>query len=253
MMTTVNLFPAVGDLDRAFEQDDYEELKRLLPSHISIYPDDPHVIFFRGLIETDPAQAVKFYQRVVNDFPTSRFVDHAMFRLGQYYYFEGEYLRARRYFSNLFRKYPDSDLRDDAQYLYCQSILADGKVDSAKLFLKAFVQNAKRSPFVDAAILDVESLGGLAQEELTKPSKKERVAEYSIQVASYKNVNDAQNAKQKLARVFPHVKIGERTLGNTTYHRVLIGKFDSKEKAADYARLYIKPHLSEYKVIELTN
>ncbi len=246
-------FAAVADLDQLFEQENYQQLESLLPSHMAAFPNDPHVIFFQGYVQTDPTQAVIFYQRVVTDFPTSTYADYALLRLGQYYYFEGHYLTARRYFSQLFRTFPDSELKDDAQYLYCQSILADGKIDSAKLFLKAFVQNAKRSPYVDAAILDVEDLGGLAPEELVKPPVKKQKSFFSIQVASYKNQTDAKNAMHKLSRVFPHVTVGERTLGNTTYYRVLIGKFNSKDKATEYARLYIKPHLSEYTVIELAN
>ncbi len=253
MIFSTIVYPGVADLDRAFEAEDFEQLKQLLPSHMSIYPNDPLVLFFQGFVHSDPAQAVSFYKRVVTEYPTSKYADYAVFRIGQFHYFNADYLKARRYFSSLFRKFPYSDLRDDAQYLYCQSILAEGKVDSAKLFLKTFVQNARRSPFVDAAILDVESLGGLAQDELSKPAQKKLTAEYSIQVATYKNLSDADNAMQKLSRVFPHVTTGERTLGNATYYDVLIGKFDTKAKATNYARLYIKPHLNEYKVIELTN
>lgn len=253
LFLAANLFGAVADLDQLFEQEDFDQLAQLLPSHTAAFPNDPHVIFFQGFTHSDPAEAVPFYERVIAEFPASKYADYAMFRLGQFYYFESDYAAARRYYSQLFRRYPNSELRDDAQYLYCQSILAEGKLDSAKLFLKTFVQNAKRSPYVDAAILDLEALGGIAQDELTKPAKEKKLTYYAIQVASYKNLNDAKNAMHKLSRVFPHVTVGERSLGSTTYFRVLVGKFDSQAKAEEYARLYIKPHLSEYKVIEATN
>jgi tetratricopeptide (TPR) repeat protein len=245
------LFTSVADVESLFEQEEFDALKSALPEVVAAFPNDPAVIFFQGFTHANPDQAVSFYKRVVDEFPSSKYADYAMFRLGQYYYFEGDFTLARRYYSRVFRSYPESDLRDDAQYLYCQCIMAEGKTDSAKLFLKTFVQNAKRSPYVDAAILDVESLGGLSQEALTASDQKKKQKIFAIQVATYKNLSDARDAVHKLSRVFPNVKVGERTLGNTTYNRVLIGKFTTKDKAADYARLYIKPHLSEYKIIEL--
>ena len=188
---------------------------------------------------------------VITSFPKSAYADYAFFRLGQYFYFKGQYSVARRYFSRVFRNYPESDLKDDSQYLYCQSIIAQGKVDSARLFLKAFVQNTKRSPFVDAAILDLESLGGLPQTSLIQSAPASTNISFAIQVASYKSFDDAKSALHKLSRVFPHVQVGQKTLGNTTYYHLLVGRFDSKAKATEYAKLYIKPHLSEYKVVEL--
>ncbi|MBN1464795.1 tetratricopeptide repeat protein [candidate division KSB1 bacterium] len=234
-------------LESFFEQQRYDELERAISS-LQTLPDDPSLLFFRGYFQSNPDSAVTYYGRVINHFPNSKYADYALLRLGQYSYFDDDFSTARRHLSRLVRHFPDSEWRDDAQYLYCQCIIAQGKVDSAKLFLKAFVQNVQRSPFVDAAILDLESLGGLPLDTLI--SQKKSSVGYSIQVASYKDFNDAKDVLYKLARVFPHVEIGERTLGNTKYYNVLIGSFESREKASRYAQLYIQPHLTEYKVVE---
>lgn len=240
----------IAELEKYFEQENLQQLKNVLTSHATLPADDPSILFFRGFVEENPVVAVSYYQRLVNDFPRAKYADYALFRLGQYSYFIADYGQARRYFSRLILHYPQSELRDDAQYLYCQCIMAAGKTDSAKLFLKAFVQNVKRSPYVDAAILDLESLGGLSQQTLAPSTKEKKSPVYTIQVASYRNQADAQTAIHKLARVFPNVSLGERTLGNTTYYLIFVGKFESKDKAAAYAKLYIAPHLSEYKIVE---
>ena len=235
-------------LEAYFEQQRYEELEHALPSHIMSYPNDPSVLFFRGFFHHNPDSAATYYRRVVYDFPNSKYADYALLRLGQHCYFMNDFATARHHFSRLLRNFSDSEWHDDAQYLYCQCIIAQGKADSAKLFLKAFIQNVQRSPYVDAAILDLESLGGLPLDTLTPPGKNP--VEYSIQVASYKDFSDAKNTLLKLSRVFPHVEIGERTLGNTKFYSVLVGSFESKEKAIKYAELYIQPHLTEYKIVE---
>ncbi|MBN1561000.1 SPOR domain-containing protein [candidate division KSB1 bacterium] len=235
-------------LEDYFEQQRYDELKNALTSYAMSAPNDPSVLFFRGYFHQHADSAATYYRRVVYNFPNSKYADHALLRLGQLAYFNNDFAAARHHFSRLLRNFADSEWRDDAQYLYCQCIMAQGKVDSAKLFLKAFIQNVQRSPYVDAAILDLESLGGLPTEILTPPEKSP--VAHSIQVASYKDFSDAKNALFKLSRVFPHVEIGERTLGNTKYYNVLIGSFESREKAMKYAQLYIRPHLSEYKIVE---
>lgn len=246
---TVSLWADIKVLDDYFEQERFAELENVLASFVENASNDPSVLFFQGYFHNNPDSATKYYRRVIYDYPQSKYADYALFRLGQFSYFENDYAAARHYFSRLVQNFSSSELRDDAQYLYCQCIIAQGKVDSAKLFLKAFVQNVKRSPFVDAAILDLESLGGLPLDRLEP--KRTSVA-YAIQVASYKDFTDAKNALYKLSRVFPHVEIGERTLGNKTYYHVLIGRFESKEKAIKYANLYIEPHLTEFKIIEHT-
>ncbi|MBN1479405.1 SPOR domain-containing protein [candidate division KSB1 bacterium] len=242
----------VAELEKLFDQENYEQLKKALQSSTATSEDDPSILFFRGFLQENPEAAVGDYLRVADEFPNSKYADFSLFRLGQYYYFKANYVEARRFFSRLILNYRQSELRDDAQYLYCQCIMAAGKTDSAKLFLKAFVQNVERSPFVDAAILDLESLGGLPQQSLSQPALKKKSVVFAIQVASYINRSDAQDAIRKLSHVFPHVRVGERTLGNTLYYLVLIGKFESREKAAAYARLYIAPHLTEYKIVEQT-
>ena len=70
-----------------------------------------------------------------------------------------KYDLAAKYYSFLTRRYPSSTLKDDAQYLFCQCKLAQGKLDSAHIFLQAFIKNAPRSPYVDLAVMDLESSG----------------------------------------------------------------------------------------------
>ncbi len=247
------MLPAASDIDLLesyFKNEQYDALKKELPRVAREHADDPAVLFFRGYTTNDPDSAAVFYQRVADKYPTSKYADFALYRLGQYYFFIEDYAKARRRFSRLLRGYPSSYLKDDAQYLYCQSVLAQGKTDSAKLFLKAFVQNVRRSPYVDNAILDLESLGGVST-TVSKPKRRpEKKTYYSIQVASFKSFESAKNALFKLSKVYPHVEVGERTLGNTDYYLVYLGRFDSREKARQYARLYIEPHLQDYKVVE---
>ncbi len=239
----------MNQLQAYFENEQFDELGRAVRSAVKIAPANPDILFFLAYTSASPDSALPLYRRVAEKYPKSKFADQALYRLGQYYFFSGDYATARRYFARLLRNYPKSFLKDDAQYLYCQCILAHGKKDSAKIFLKAFVQNVRRSPYVDSAILDLENLGGIKPKpKIAMPAKPKTY--YSIQVASFKSFESAKNALFKLAKIYPHVEVGDKQLGNTEYYVVYLGRFNSFDKAQHYARLYIEPQLQDYKIVQ---
>ena len=239
-------------LESYFENEQYDVLRQQVGRLAGKYPNNPTVLFFKGYSSTDPDSALFYYQQVASRFPESKYAANAHYRLGQFYYFVGDYQQARQRFSTLLRSYPSSYLKDDAQYLYCQCIMAQGKTDSAKIFLKAFVQNVRRSPYVNSAILDLESLGGLSTNAAPVSAAPKEKDFYSIRVASFKSFESAKNALFKLSNIYPHVEVSERRLGNTNYYIVYLGRFESRDKARQYAKLYIEPHLQDYEIVRRT-
>ena len=250
LFTSANIRASELDLlETCFENEQFDALRQQLGRVAGKYPNNPAVLFFQGVSCTDPDSALFYYKQVASRYPDSKYAANAYLRLGQYYYFAGDYQQARQRFSALLRNYPSSYLKDDAQYLYCQCILAQGKTDSAKIFLKAFVQNVRRSSYVNSAILDLESLGGLSTNVAPEASAPQKKDFYSIRVASFKSFKSAKNALFKLSKIYPHVEVGERRLGNTNYYLVYLGRFHSRQKALHYAKLYIEPHLQEYEIV----
>jgi hypothetical protein len=235
---------SIAALDSCFQQQNYQELQVRLPNLAALFPNNPSILFYQAFLQTNADSALTLYKKMVALAPLSPFVDQALFRIGQYYYFSQEYQKARPYFSALFKKYLHSPLRDDAQYLYCQCVFAQGKDDSARVFLKAFIQNSGQSAYIDQAILDLESMGGI-----TATNESGERQYYSIQVATFRNDEDARNAALKLGRLFSHVEILDQSPGYSSNRAVLIGKFTSEEKAQRYAELYIQPHQIEYKIV----
>ena len=83
------VMPAASDIDLLesyFKNEQYEALKKELPRVAGEHADDPTVLFFQGYTTDDPDSAALFYQRVVDKYPTSKYADFALFRLGQYYF-----------------------------------------------------------------------------------------------------------------------------------------------------------------------
>lgn len=224
-------------LDSLFLTKNYDELKARLPEAVAHYRGHPAVLFYQAFVESNADTAQMLYKKVIAAAPNTAFAEQALFRLGQYHFSVQEYGKARSFFSALFKKYPQSAWRDDAQYLYCLCVMAQGKTDSARVFLNAFVQKSQ-SPYVDQAVLDLEQLGGS-----TPP-----VDEYfTIQIAVFDNREEAQQAVQKLTRVFSHVEILEQP--EPGHLSVTVGRFSSRARAQRYAELYIQPSLPTFKII----
>ena len=224
-------------LDSLFLIRNYDELKGRLPQIAAHDRGHPAVLFYQAFLESNADTAQALYKKVIAAAPNTAFAEQALFRLGQYHFSMQQYGKARSFFSALFKKYPQSVWRDDAQYLYCLCVAAQGKTDSARVFLTAFVQKSQ-SPYIDQAVLDLEQLGG------AMPPVDDY---FTLQIALFDNREEAQQAVQKLAHVFSHVEILEQP--ETSRLAVTVGRFSSRERAQRYAELYIQPSLPTFKII----
>ena len=240
--TNLSAQPEIELLAEHYANDRLEEARDLVNKIYPKYPSDPVVLYLKGVFSTNAVEAFGYYQACFER--DSYFTDDAVFRMAQFYYIKNEYNLARKYFSYLTRHFPDSRLKDDAQFLYCQSMLAQGKIDSVKLFYKAFIKNSPRSPFVDVAVMDLENLYKF------EPEKDTRLIEfYTVQVGAFL---DRKNAQQKLEnfKEFDTCKITEKNVRGKTFYIVLIGTFTSRQMAEDFAKRNIAPVSSQYYIVK---
>ncbi|MDZ7346156.1 MAG: SPOR domain-containing protein [candidate division KSB1 bacterium] len=231
-------------LDSLYAAQDWEALQRTLLQYRALYPHDANLDFFRAVLTADADSARTLYLKFLEADPQSPYADQALLRLGQYYFAVRDYSTARSYFARLFRNFIASPLRDDAQFLYCQCVLAEDKVDSARAFLNAFVRRVSESPFVDQAVWDLEQIGAAAA-----PPK---AAYYAVQAAAFRDEAAAQEAAQKIRRLFPLVEVKfDSQSGNLWY--ILIGKFSDRQRAERYADLYLRPTLKNVRIVAVEN
>ena len=93
----------------------------------SSYDDGVKLVGTSGAASAKPKfeSAIKKSASVIKNYPTSRWVDDALFLVGECYYQLGEYPKAIVKFENLEAAFPQSPFLDDAQFYRARSLIGD--------------------------------------------------------------------------------------------------------------------------------
>lgn len=256
----VSIFVALAQTSiQQFEQylvdGDWVQVSNHLSAMAQAYSDHPSVLYAKGLMSVDANEAMTFFHQIIQNAPASKFGDEALLRIGQCNYVQKRYDLARKYFSLLARSYQQSPLRDDAQYLMCISILAQGKEDSARIFLKAFIRNTPQSPLVDLAVLDLEhilpssDLKPEGSDNSILPPKLQK-SYYTIQVGAFIEKKNAENLATSLKKLSYPVEVYEKSKERKKMYVVLVGQFGSIDAAKAAADKNIKRYVEDFRIVE---
>ncbi|HTR81004.1 MAG TPA: tetratricopeptide repeat protein [Bacteroidota bacterium] len=93
--------------------------------------------------------AIEKASKLLSFYPTSKWVDDALLLIGKSYYYLGDDLHAERKFLEMFAKYPNSDLRFEAELWYGRSLLRENRADEgiqslSDLYTEASKNNEKK-------------------------------------------------------------------------------------------------------------
>ncbi len=257
LLTTINIHAQQSDIDKLekyYFEDRLDILDSLLIKTEQISPDNPTVLYFKGLLEKEAPAALAFFENIYNNHKNSGFADDALFRIAQYYYSVSDYEKTRKYLSFFFKEFNNSDVKERAQYLLCQTVYAQGKEDSAKIFLQAFIKNVRNSPFVDLAVIDLESpeMWGRSYSagEIKSGPGPDSIFRYTIQIGAFTVKKNADLVKEKFEKDSHYVEIKEKKVNNRIYYAVWVGRFEDREQAQDYAKRYIQQYKIDYKLVK---
>ena len=194
---------------KLLEKHQFGEAKTALQVFIARHPKsplNPEALYTLGRLLRDPERAYSTYREVFSRFPQSDVADDALFKIGQYHFALGNFSKAKKTFKTLLLKYPKSNRLDKAQEL-------------------------------------VNSLRGLEDEvPMTNPqspkSTQERSSDaYTVQVGSFENVLDAHRLRERLIQKGYSVIITHAFIEGKTFHRVRVGTFSSREKAFQFGEV----------------
>lgn len=246
----------IPDLEDLWSEDRLDEIREMLPELVRKYPAEPGVLYFQGLFAQEGTYAFNLYTRVFEKKENNLFIDDALLRIAQFYYIKGKYSQARTYYAWLCQRYPHSNLVDDARYLICQSLIAEERFDSAKDSLEQFIKSSPRSPYVDLAIMDLESIEGWKKQSLTATGQKEVVERkpepellYSIQIGAFRIHNNAKIILNKLSSSGYSGVIIRKKVDDKIFYAVWIGQFATHEAAQDYAKRFVVVFAKNYRIV----
>ena len=85
-----------------------DQVRGAIPALLARYPNNPGVLFLQAQTTSDGAEAVRIYQSIVDNFPSSQWAPEALFKVYQFYYALGLYRTAEMKMAQLKKSYPTS-------------------------------------------------------------------------------------------------------------------------------------------------
>lgn len=183
-----------------------KEVKEKLPELKVKFPGSPAIMFLDGVLTEDGQQAVAIYQRIIDNYPNSKYADAAVYRVFSYFYALGLYEAAEKMRNKLEYEYPGSP------YLK----LADAN-PIPKFETPQVTQQPETKPI----------------QPVEEPKKVPLESGFAIQAGAFTNSANAAILRDKFASDGFVTEIKDKTIGGTVFHVVYVGRYKTRNEAQD--------------------
>jgi tetratricopeptide (TPR) repeat protein len=178
-----------------------EAVKAELPTLMTNFQNHPGVLYLQAVLISDGSEAIKTYQSIVDNFPTSEWADDALFKLYQYYYSIGLYKTADQKIEQLKKDYPFSTYASD------QALAEEPKA------------MAPETPAMVA-----------------QPAKVEKFTTiYTVQAGTFSVLQNAEELKSRFERDGYPTTIFTLVNNGRKFHKVWVGEFQKQDEARRFS------------------
>lgn len=201
---------------KMIEEGKAAQVKLDLPDIVSRYQNHPGVLYLQGLLAANAAEAAKYYQMVLDNFPKSEWADDALYRIYLYYYSLGLARTAELKMQQLRKDYPRSPyIKTPAM---AQVPPEEQRTDERP--------TAQPQPVAPPAVPPVKVPGG---DEVPMPTKG-----YVIQVGAFASLENAMRLKAFFEELNYPVEVQNKVRGGRSLHLVWVGNFTTADEARKF-------------------
>ena len=198
----VNIVPYLQQIENGKADEVRNELIGLKEK----YSDDPSVMFLEGVLTENGQKAVVIYQKVVDEYPDSKYADAALYRIYSYYYALGLYEAATEKLNKLITDYPNSP----------------------------YIKIAKQNQLpVNPEITQEDDT------DVTQQKKEDVVGDdykFTIQAGAFSKIENAESLQIKFEKSGIFSEIKDKLVAGTTFHVVYVGKFVTENDAESFLK-----------------
>lgn len=198
----VNIVPYLQQIENGKADEVRNELIGLKEK----YSDDPSVMFLEGVLTENGQKAVVIYQKVVDEYPDSKYADAALYRIYSYYYALGLYEAATEKLNKLITDYPNSP------------------------YIKIAKQN-QLSVNPEITQEDETDITQQKNEDVQGTDYK-----FTIQAGAFSNKENAESLQLKFEKSGIFSEIKDKLVAGTTFHVVYVGKFVTENDAESFLK-----------------
>ena len=225
-----------------------QEVKDNLPELLDRYPDEVGVYYIQALVNEDGDSSIDQFQKIIKNFPSSKFAAKSEMKIGEYFFARGLYSQASTQLKKLIYKYVDSEDHQRALDLMVNSYIATGEEDSAKVALRMIKQLYPSLKFdkygIEVIYKDSKEvkLVRLDSDEITKkiksrkkkkrkPLPKDLLKPWVIQVGAFGKYENANRLKKQIQNNGYSAEVHAVNSTGKRLHAVRIVRFISKKDA----------------------
>lgn len=225
-----------------------QEVKDNLPELLDRYPDEVGVYYIQALVNEDGDSSIDQFQKIIKNFPSSKFAAKSEMKIGEYFFARGLYSQASTQLKKLIYKYVDSEDHQRALDLMVNSYIATGEEDSAKVALRMIKQLYPSLKFdkygIEVIYKDSKEvkLVRLDSDEITKkiksrkkkkrkPLPKDLLKPWVIQVGAFGKYENANRLKKQIQSNGYSAEVHAVNSNGKRLHAVRIVRFISKKDA----------------------
>jgi len=191
---------------KQIENGNKTQVENQLPELKKNYPNSSNLLYLEGVLTANGQQAVAIYNKLLKNYPKSKYADASLYRLYSYYYALGMYNAANNFLDRLKREYPNS----------------------------SYIKIAKRYiPQKDSLVIASRAKpAGDSTEIINKTSDKSEKYFYTIQAGAFTVRGNAKSLMEEFEKDGLYSSIDEKTVGGTTFHVVYVGKYSNEADAS---------------------
>ena len=175
-----------------------DSVMQILPELKKTSPNDPSVLFLEAVLTENGQDAVPIYNRILNDFPKSKYADASIYRLYSYYYSLGLY-------------------------------------NTAESFLKRLKKGYPSSPYIKLAEREIPSGNEAASPQELSPSNTKDY-KFTIQAGAFSNDSNAMSLKKTFEDAGYYSFIKNKSVGGTEFRVVYVGRFEKRAEAEEFVQ-----------------
>ena len=228
-----------------------------LPTMEQRYPNNPSLMYLKGLLEDNGEEAMVIFSKLYNTHPSSEYGDDAVMKVAEYYYAAGMYVKAANWLKKMPIYYSRSEHIERAVKLFLNSLIVSGHKDTAVFYSRVFKRQFPALD-VDGKINDL--LRDFEKSDKEKKNAKEFAPKfstpevtpveimdktppiitigmnntsgiYSLQTGAYSVMENAESQKINLIIAGFSARINKLYKSNRTLYAVRIGHYDKREDA----------------------
>jgi cell division septation protein DedD len=216
----------VARMVRMLDEGKAQDVKSELPTMIAKYQSHPGVLYLQGRLALNGAEAAKYYQSVIDNFPKSEWADDALYYIYLYYSSLGLSRTADLKLQQLRKEYPNSPYLRDKQ-------------------LTAVAAEAEEKPpvVVTPAVPPMEP----RTDPMPRPSSSG--GDYAIQVGAFSLPENASRLKSFFEELGYPVEIQNKVRDGRSFYLVWVGQFRTADEARRFAAEVRSKHKMESIVV----